>query len=287
MVAAEGWEEEMEFDWREETDEAKEMVRRFIDGEAGGCRRKVMDEYLDGYTERVGCIIEEEEICDQCRARGGEVHRSRQAATEEASQVGEVMRDHEKEAYQQLERGYSAQRRRFYEAAKGARKVEEEIGFEGEEEVEGGQEVGGEEEVEGEQGPEQFKEEETVNARAEKKVNQLIQRMRGGFRLASGSGCISCGLPFSICTRWEERRAGWFQPKVGGGRCQGRYVAIDVVITGLHLGDRLGFEVRDWMSSEGVPPKDAGREWEGEYKVVRTKRGVVWVKLQPINTSIV
>ena len=86
----------------------------------------------------------------------------------------------------------------------------------------------------------------------EKKVNQLIQRMRGGFRLASGSGCISCGLPFSICTRWEERRAGWFQPKVGGGRCQGRYVAIDVVITGLHLGDRLGFEVRDWMSSEGV-----------------------------------
>ena len=168
VVAAERWEEEMEFDWREETDEAKEMVRRFIDGEAGGCRRKVMDEYLDGYTERVGCIIEEEEICDQCRARGGEVHRSRQATAEEASQVGEVRRDHEKEAYQQLERGYSAQRRRFYEAAKGARKVEEEIGFEGEEEVEGGQEVGGEEEVEGEQGPEQFKEEETVNARAER-----------------------------------------------------------------------------------------------------------------------
>ena len=67
-----------------------------------------------------------------------------------------MRRDHEKEAYQQLERGYSAQRRRFYEAAKGARKVEEEIGFEGEEEVEG------------EQGPEQFKEEETVNARAKR-----------------------------------------------------------------------------------------------------------------------
>ena len=46
--------------------------------------------------------------------------------------------------------------------------MEEEIGFEGEEEVEGGQEVGGEEEVEGEQGPEQFKEEETVKARAER-----------------------------------------------------------------------------------------------------------------------
>ena len=168
----------------------------------GGCRRKVMDEYLDGYTERVGCIIEEEEICDQCRARGGEVHRSRQATAEEASQVGEVRRDHEKEAYQQLERGYSAQRRRLYERA--ARAAQEWKDFERELawwkdrcgmcQAMGKQDTG-------------HALDDCVEPNAQG-ARWKARKMKRKIKYAEYRACYGCGVPQKICQGWESRRKG-------------------------------------------------------------------------------
>jgi len=52
-----------------QTEAEQQLIRRYVDGEDGAarCRRVVLDRYLDGKGDRIGCNKDKEEMCDVCR----------------------------------------------------------------------------------------------------------------------------------------------------------------------------------------------------------------------------
>ena len=164
--------------------------------------------------------------------------------------------------------------------------MEEEIGFEGEQEVEGGQEAEGEDEVEGEEEETQEQCQARVSETArfegilremveawngwcavcktdgrgegsskhltreckhdkEGRVRNKIAQTREQFRSDNYAGCRSCGLPQGLCERWRPTTQGF--KSVRGGRCQARWVLIDVVTALMETGYWHIWARKGWM----------------------------------------
>ena len=69
------------------------------------------------------------------------------------------------------------------------------------------------------------------------------------FRLADDLGWKHCAFPL-VYPHDRKRGAVHYIGQV-------RYIAINVVITGLDLGDVVRFKITDWINSKGIPFKDA------------------------------
>ncbi|KAL1640735.1 hypothetical protein SLS61_010230 [Didymella pomorum] len=72
-----------------ETEAERQLVREYVEGDgsgAAGCRREVLDGYLDGRKDRAGCREEDnEEMCDVCRGIDGQLEEVVEEETEEGS----------------------------------------------------------------------------------------------------------------------------------------------------------------------------------------------------------
>jgi hypothetical protein len=110
--------------------------------------------------------------------------------------------------------------------------------------------------------------EDTVDIVKTTRVMQRHIEARGGF--AGREGCPQCGVPQTICHRWQTRPGGSGWEEAAGQACQyeGRLTA--AVITMLMDGCHEGWAVaEEWMSRAGVMPtkRDEVFEWF---------RGAVW-----------
>jgi hypothetical protein len=84
-----------------QSEEEQALVRLYAEGDrtTTRCRRRVLDEYLDGRVGREGCE-EGEERCDQCRGPEEEIEMSSEDNSEDEDedreeQLGEVETDRE------------------------------------------------------------------------------------------------------------------------------------------------------------------------------------------------
>jgi hypothetical protein len=104
--------------------------------------------------------------------------------------------------------------------------------------------------------------EDTVDIVKTSRVMQRHIEARGGF--AGREGCPQCGVPQTICHRWQTRPGGSGWEEAAGQACQyeGRLTA--AVITMLMDGCHEGWAVaEEWMSRAGVMPtkRDEVFEW--------------------------
>jgi superfamily II DNA helicase RecQ len=80
-----------------ETEAERGLVTEYVGGgesRVAGCRREVLDGYLDGRTDRAGCREENnEERCDVCRGIDGQLEEVVEEETEEESETENNDRD--------------------------------------------------------------------------------------------------------------------------------------------------------------------------------------------------
>ena len=223
-------------------------MQAFVRGK--GCRRLVMDRYLDGDEGRKRC--EEEVACDVCQREQASV---RVDAVEEMAINEEAARWEEEEISR---RKQMARRERVG--------FEEEIGVMAEEwcqvcaicKVQGRS-------IQSSRHP-------TRDCRRcrDEQVQGEIKSTRDGFRAEDFAGCRSCGFPQGLCMKWVATAQGFVQ--VIGQKCQWRYVLIDVVVTLMMAGFRedgqeLGSTgILRWMDENGVDLQDKGKVygWYGK-----------------------
>jgi hypothetical protein len=103
---------------------------------------------------------------------------------------------------------------------------------------------------------------DTVDIAAKTRVMQRHIEAHGGF--GGREGCPRCGVPRTVCQRWQARPGGSGWEGVAGRACQyeGRLTA--AVITMLMDGCHEGWAVaEEWMSRAGVAPtkQDEVFEW--------------------------
>jgi hypothetical protein len=224
------------------------MVRLYAEGEHGaaGCRRVVLDGYLDRRrTERVGCE-EGEEKCDVCRGDGGESEAEGETSTaegevEDAEEEGEVGEEGE------VEEGEEARenRRRVFEQQERERRGPRETFMQDRQqefgEVEWLQrqlawwakrcglcEAAGDRKNSGHDVRQCWRAES-------REVKAKIEEVDAGIKYERYAACWGCGAPQAICNAWEEDSRGRYQA-VKGGICQYKGV-----LTGGLIGIVIGY----------------------------------------------
>lgn len=227
-----------------QTEAEKALVRRFVGGESGiaGCRREVLDGYLDGRKDRVGCSEEDdEEMCDVCRGidgqweevTGEETAEEREQENNEGAEMEVV--DVEREETQQAFRQQEQERRGPWQTL-GERRQQEFADVEwvrrqlawwanrcgiceGAGDPQSGHDV-----------RQCWRAESVV-------VKGMVKTVEAQIRFEFCSGCFPCGgVPQEICNSWEPNEKGRYQ-RVPGGSCQYKGVLI-AGLTGIVFGYR-------------------------------------------------
>ena len=216
------------------TEKERQLVRRYVREEDGirTCRRVVLDGYLDGRDDRVGCE-EGEESCDVC---GGGTGEERDDETGEDTMEDEREAEHggvEGEFWQQ-----ERERRRGREELMRSRQQE---GLEMEwlrrqlQDWTGrcgiceGAGLGADDH--------DLKHCKSAESRKAREMFWMIQKT---IRFEAYSGCFGCGVPQEFCNGWEDDGKGKYR-KVKGGSCQFK----GVLIAGV-LGMIFGYGEQVW-----------------------------------------
>jgi hypothetical protein len=255
-----------------QTEVEQQLVQLYAggDGIATGCRRRVLDEYLDGRGDREGCE-EGEERCDVCRELEGGTEDDGEDDREEnhrEEEMGnrEIDREEKQRAFQQQEQARQGPRQRMMQqrqqeyadvewlrrqlawwakrcgtcAAAGDGQSDHDI--------------------------------RRCWRRESRSAKEAIQTIEEQIKFESFSGCFWCGVPQEICNRWERNSYGRYQ-RVKDGDCQYRGV-----LTGGLIGVALGWtEVGErWtarLEEFGVDGSEAGQtlvEFLGKKQVLET-----------------
>ena len=233
------------------------LVREYIQGKGDivGCRRVVLDGYLDGEKSRIGCKENEgEQMCDVCSGIHTNMLEGAEEGTERAS-------DEESNEEMDMMQGKRQEMRQVIQQQEQARRVPWEMMKEQEQ-----QEYVGmdwlrrqlawwanrcaicEKDGEGNSGHDvrQCRREESAAAK------EMINSVEKKIRFAKYSGCFWCGVPQEMCNRWEENGQGRYQ-RAHNGECQYKGVLVSGVM-GILFGSEVGIAER-WckrLAEQGV-----------------------------------
>ena len=248
-------------DKKQEADQG--LVREYVQGQGDkvGCRRIVLDGYLDGNKSRSGCKDDEsEQMCDVCCGMNGQVlqaeedgedineEESEEEDCESNMEVDARERDGEemREVFQQQEQV----RRGPWETMK--EQEQQEYGniewlsrqlawwanrcaiCETADEGQSGHDIG------------QCGREESAAAK------EMMAKVEKKIKFAPYSGCFWCGVPQELCNRWEDNGQGRYQ-RAQGGDCQYKGVLISSTM-GLLFGGKEDV-VKRWckrLEEEGI-----------------------------------
>jgi superfamily II DNA helicase RecQ len=233
----------------DKTEAEKPLVRLYIEGDsiAPSCRRRVLDEYLDGREGRQGCE-EGEERCDVCREPDEEIEEDdseeHSADNPEEEEVGNVdtEREEARRAFQQQEQERQGPRQTFMQ-----------------------------------QRQQEFNDVEWLrrqlawwtnrcgiceaagNGQSEhdvrrcwrpesRDVRDAIKTVEEQIKFESYSGCFWCGVPQEICNRWERNSQGRYQ-RAKDGQCQYQGVVVaglmGVVLGRVEVGERWSIRLAE------------------------------------------
>jgi superfamily II DNA helicase RecQ len=212
----------------DETEAERQLVRVYVEGGASGaagCRREVLDGYLDGRKDRTGCREEDnEEMCDVCRGIHGQLEEVVEEETDEESGTENNDRDEmdvveaEREEMQRVFRQQEQARRGPWQTLTEHRQQE----FADVEWVRGqlawwANRCGICEGAGNPQSRHDIRQCWRVESEPAKKMVQTIDEL---VRFDMFSGCFPCGgVPQEICNSWEPNEKGKYR-RVEGGTCQ-------------------------------------------------------------------
>lgn len=227
------------------TDEDQQWVRWYMEGGVGSgqCRRKVLDGYLDGRGDRVGCGAGEA-LCDVCGGveEEGEEEEEEEglAVRDEASSAGDTVED--------VDRDKEATERAFRQQEQGRRAAQEEVVQARQREFMAVEWL--------QQQLERWAGRcgicEVMNPGhsshdlrdcwrgASREAKAVVKMVEGEIRFEPYSGCFWCGVPQAICNRWESDERGRYR-FVKAGSCQ--YAG--VLVGGL-VGMVFGYKEEVW-----------------------------------------
>jgi superfamily II DNA helicase RecQ len=245
----------------EQTEEERQLVETYVQGEneKERCRRVVLDGYLDGRKDRVGCE-EGEELCDVCGGVEGEIEQETDEEVDEEAgeEVGGETGEEDLEAERERER--DEVRREFQ------RQEQERRGPQNERIRRRQQEFmemewlrrqlqwwAGRCAICKAAGTEADNHDLRQCWRQESQiVKEKVKMIEDTIRFEDYSGCFWCGVPQEVCNRWEDDGRGGYQ-RVQDGCCQYMGVLVASVV-GLVFGyqEQVGEQWRQRVEGYGV-----------------------------------
>ncbi|RYO26416.1 hypothetical protein AA0113_g12493 [Alternaria arborescens] len=250
-----------------ETEAERRLVREYVEGGesgAAGCRREVLDGYLDGRTDRAGCREEDnEERCDVCRGIDGQLEEVVEEETEEESETENNDRDEmdvveaEREEMQRMFRQQEQARRGPWQTLTEHRQqefadiewVRRQLAWwanrcgicEGAGDPQSGHDI-----------------RQCWRAESEP-AKKMVQGIDELVRFDMFSGCSPCGgVPQEICNSWEPNGKGKYQ-RVEGGTCQYTGV-VSAGLTGIVFGyAEANAQWQTRLAELGVDDAEPGR----------------------------
>jgi superfamily II DNA helicase RecQ len=244
------------------------------DGITVGCRRRVLDGYLDGRKDREGCE-EGEERCDICRVGDEEMDEddnedhedSREDDEEEEDRGdGEKEREETQQAFQQQEQERQGPRQRFMQQRQQEFADVEWLGRQ----LAWWAKRCGICEAVGEGGSEH--DVRRCWRQESRDIQEAIKSVEEQIKYERYSGCFWCGVPQEICNRWERNSHGRYQ-RTKEGDCQYRGVLIGGLL-GVAWGYAgVGERWKARLEGFGVDGSEAGQtlvEFLGKKQVLET-----------------
>ena len=257
----------------EEDAQERQLVQRYMEG--GQCRRVVLDQYLDG-QERVACS-EQEEACDICQAVQGvpqEEGREQEAEAVQEAHIEHGPADPNSQLSMQERELFWTQQHQQRQPRQRQQQQLRQLGQDMEDLVRqlhrwqsrcaicvaAGS-------------PTSHHSLASCKMAESMEAQQTAQAIAKKIKYARFSGCFYCGLPQSVCSRWEAKEQGGRWQR-SGEDCQFSGVLIEG-LTGILLGfhSQIGDRHRVRLAEQGFSA--AGMDQWVEYLGRKTEQGEV------------